>query len=129
MPVYDADADSVDKPVLTPSRPILLWDDEVPLSSPAINPSRQFSMHRDQNLGHTVAVEIRFDGDPGNFAIDLETADTDDDDYYVTKASVTQANMNAAYVCRIEAVNIVAKFGRLNMESCDNNVAVTATVS
>lgn len=131
MPAYNASAISVDKPVLTESRPITLWDAETPLGvSPPVSVSRQFCLHRYSNLPNCLSVEIEFDGDPGNFQIDLETADTDENKYYVTRVTVTQAGLNDSNVARIEVVDLVAKFGRLSMVSCGNaDVEVTARVS
>ena len=131
MPQYDQDAASVDKPVLTAGIPVVLWEDEQPLAtSPANTASRQVCLHRDSHAPNCVSLEIKFAGDPGNFQIDVETADTDEEEYYVTRQSiiesVSEQVLNDSFVCRVEMSNVVAKFLRLNMVDCDNAVEVTA---
>ena len=57
--------------------------------------------------------------------VDLQVADTNEDPYFVTKASF-ETGLNDAFVGRIEATNIVAKFVRLKMVTLTNAVKVTA---
>jgi hypothetical protein len=71
-------------------------------------------------------VEILFSGAPGAFQIDFQTADTDADAYYVTKASVSA--VNSGNVARLEVPTVVAKFARLNKTSIANSVNVTAKI-
>lgn len=91
--------------------------------------TRQVSIPRDLYLPATMSAEIEFESSPGNFQIDFQTADTDADEYYVTKASVTQTGLNASLVCRIEATNIVASFARLRVASLTNPVGWRAKLN
>jgi len=100
-----------------------VWNAEVVA---AAGKSQQLCLLRN-DLPRAMAVEIKFSADPGSFQVDLQTADTDSDAYYVTKESVSFTN--AAWVCRIEVGTVVAKFVRLFMPELANVVSVTATIS
>lgn len=127
MPVYDPAAASIDKPVLTEGRPITLWDAETVTGSPDPAESKQFCLHRNPNLPNCFSVELEFSANPGAFQLDVQTADTDEDKYYVTKASLS-TGLNENFVGRIEVTNVVAKFARLKMITLTNAVEVTARV-
>jgi len=105
----------------------LVWSAETPAVGTASVP---VVMGRTPNFPNCLGVEIAFAAAPGAFQIDLETADTDQDKYYVVKGSIgTGTPLNAQFVGRIEITNIVAKFARLRMVSRTNAVAVTAKLS
>jgi hypothetical protein len=127
MPVYDAPPYTAPftPQVLTPGRPITLWDDEEVTVGTA---SSQFCLHRSEHFPSVFAAQIAFEADPGVSQIDLQTADEDAEDKYVTKTSITNADLNASFVGRIEAADVVAKFARLVMVSRANAVKCTAKV-
>ena len=106
-----------------------VWDDEevTPGGSPDESSSTAISLHRNPNLPSCISVEVRFAADPGVFQIDLQCADTDEDEYYVTKASFDDG-LNDFFVGRIEAANIIARFARLRMVVLSNSVNVTARI-
>ena len=104
-------------------RPSTVWNAET-LTLPAQAKSLAISMKRQPNWPNCVSVELQFSASPGAFAIDVETADTDADAFYVMKASVSA--LGAGNTARLEMTNIVAKFMRLKMNSRTNLVAVTA---
>lgn len=126
MPAYDAAATSVNKPVLTPGRPVTVWDG---LASPpdvvaAGDASQQVCLHRKAHEANVLSVQIEFGGDPGAFNVALETSDVDEDKYYTTKAALN-SGLNTNFVGRIEA-QVVAKFARLRMVTLTNPVTVVA---
>jgi hypothetical protein len=127
MPEYNAAATS--KPNLQTGYPSTLWNAEAPGDgSPVAGISSQaFALHRDPNLPSCFSVQVEFSGNPGAFQLDVQTADTDAEKYYVTNQSVT-TGLNASFVLRIEVLNVVAKFMRLQMVSMANAVTVTAKV-
>lgn len=73
------------------------------------------------------AVEIIFSGNPGTFAANLQTADTD----YVSisAGAIANAQMNGTYVARIEIADVVAHFARIYIGTLPNNVSATAKIS
>lgn len=129
MPAYNSGATSVNKPTLTSGHAIPVWVAEATIkASPAEPRSQQFGLRRDGYLPNCISVEVEFSADPGAFEVELRTADIDEDKYYVSKASLT-TGLNASFIGRIEAVNIVANFGRLNMKTLTNTVNVSARIS
>jgi hypothetical protein len=117
MPAYN----TATAPVLTPSRPVKVWDAEAVTTG---GKSQQISMHRFDQPG-CLSVEVKFSGAPGAFTLDLQTADTDAEAYYVTKTSLTA--VNSTNVGRLEVPTVVAKFARLVMTGIANTVNTTAT--
>jgi hypothetical protein len=108
-----------------PSRPLVLLNNE---TVGAGGKSVQFGMTRDRNLGTALSVVVAFAGDPGTTTVALQTADVDDEPQYVTKTSLDNSVLNTNFVGRIEATDVVAKFGRVYIPALANNVAVTVTV-
>lgn len=126
MPVYGSDSPYETPPTLNAGRPVAVWDDEgVETSPPETASSQSVGLHRYPNLPTVLSVEVRFAEDPGVFALDLQIADTDEDEFYVTKATL-DGGLNDAFVGRIEAINVVGKFARLRMSTLTNAVNVTA---
>lgn len=74
------------------------------------------------------SVEVSFASAPGAFEIDVQTADTDQDGFYVKNTALT-GGLNTNNVGRIEMVSYWALFMRLNVVSLTNAVAVTAKVT
>jgi hypothetical protein len=116
MPAYNA----ATAPVVEQGRPSTVWSAEAVSNG---GKSQQVSFHR-RELPGTCSVEVEFSGDPGAFSIDLQTADTDADKYYVTKTTLSA--VNSSFVGRLEVPQIVAKFARLVLVSKANAVNVTA---
>jgi hypothetical protein len=77
------------------------------------------------------AVEIIFSGNPGTFAANLQTADTDVDADYVSIAAgaIANAQMNGTYVARLEIADVMAHFARIYIGTLPNNVSATAKIS
>jgi len=75
-----------------------------------------------------VSLEITFSGDPGTFAIDIQTADNDLASKYVTIDQAVGA-LNADFVTRIELPSFWAKFLRVNVVTLTNPVNVTVLVT
>lgn len=119
MPVYGSAP-----PATADGRGAMVWNNET-LTLPSAGASLSVSMHRNSNLPNCVSAEIAFGADPGAFAIDLQVADTDQEKFFVTKATLN-SGLNTSFVARIEATNIVAKFARLRMVTRTNSVPVTA---
>lgn len=80
---------------------------------------------RSSGLAGVMSVQVEFHANPGAFAIDLQVADTDQDKYYVTKATLN-TGLNPSFIGRMEVTNLVAKFARLKMVTKTNAVNVTA---
>lgn len=104
-------------------RPSTVWSAET-LTLPANSRSLAIFLKRQPNMPNCLSVEIQFGGSPGAFSIDLETADTDAEAFYVMKSTISA--LGAGNVARLEVANIVAKFARLKMNTRTNAVAVTA---
>lgn len=120
MPVYGASPQSLEA-----GRPALVWNDENVTVGADTGASLAIGLPRHENLPNCFSVEILFGADPGAFAVDLQVADTNEEKYFVTKATLN-ASLNGTFVGRIEATNVVAKFARLRMVSLTNAVKVTA---
>ena len=111
-------------PVQTAGWPNVVWNNE----AVAVNSSSmQVCLKRCEHFPNVVSAQIKFSADPGAFQVDLQTADVDDDTLYATKVSLN-SGLNANFVGRIEAVDVVAKFVRLRMVAKTNPVNVTATL-
>ena len=77
-----------------------------------------------------VSFELWFSGDPGNFEVDVETADEDIDSHYCKINSwVNDTSLNSNYVGRIELVSFWARFVRLKLVSITNSVTISAVVT
>ena len=117
MPVYGTTAQTLEA-----GRPAMVWNNE----SVAVNSSSlAVGLQRHENFPNCLSVEVLFASDPGAFAVDLQMADTNEDKYFVTKATLEEG-LNATFAGRIEATNVVAKFARLRMVTLTNAVNVTA---
>lgn len=123
MPAYGVTGPSTQSTV-----GITVWNAEVVPTTPAASSvSHAVALARNPHFPNVVSVEVDFAADPGSFAVDLQTADTDAEANYVTKATLN-TGLNAGFVGRIEVTNIVAKFARLKMVTKANAVAVTAKI-
>src|SRR5262245_21814300 len=82
--------------------------------------------------GATISVEGFWSGAPGNFEVDLQTADTDADGMYQIEGNgITQnsTTVNAtANSFRAEFANVSAGFARLLLKSRANAVNLTASI-
>lgn len=101
-----------------------VWDNEVVAPGSA---SVAVALPREASFPSCISIELEFASNPGAFQIDLQTADTNQEKYYVTKASLT-TGLNTSFVGRVEVTNLVAKFCRLSKVSMANNVAVSARI-
>jgi hypothetical protein len=75
-----------------------------------------------------MGIEISFSGNPGNFQIDFQTADTDASTFYFTIPgnSINQgAIVGTNYACRLEIRPIMAKFCTILVVGLANAVNVT----
>ena len=119
MPVYGSAA-----PLwLKPGTPTPAWTNETVTVGTA---SLAVQVNREAVAAAVLSVEVKFAATPGAFQVDLQTADTDAEAYYVTKASLDEG-LNATFCGRIEATNIVAQYVRLKLVARASAVAVTAT--
>jgi hypothetical protein len=89
--------------------------------------SQQVALAKDLVNGEpqSLAVEVLFSANPGNFEVDLLTADTDAAANYVVKAALS-AGLNGSYGGRIEVSAMSAKLARIGIPTLQN--AVTATI-
>jgi hypothetical protein len=110
---------------LEAGRPALVWDDEDVVTTAPESCSASVGLQRNEYFPNCFSAEFKFAADPGAIMVDLQVADTNEDPYFVTKASF-ETGLNDAFVGRIEATNIVAKFVRLKMVTLTNAVKVTA---
>jgi len=104
--------------------PQAVWNDE---NVTAGSSSLAVGLQRNENLSNCLSVELLFAANPGAIKVDLQTADTNEEKCFVTKASY-ETGLSAQFVGRIEATNIVAKFVRLKMVTLTNAVKVTARI-
>jgi hypothetical protein len=116
--------------------PVAVWNKENPLTgtkSQALNLAN--SLLDAGSGGQFVRVSGQFSAAPGNFTIEIETADQDVDTAYVaenfggaTPGTITTANANNAFSVELEPV--VAKFIRANsILQNANGVTLTLTIS
>ena len=119
MPAYGSG------PVQTVSLGALVWNDENVAANAC---SQAISLPRNPHMPNCISIELSFAANPGAFAIDLQVADTDQDKFYVTKATLN-TGLNTAFVGRVEATNIIGKLARLKMVTLTNAVKVTAKIS
>jgi len=81
---------------------------------------------RSLDMAQTISVSGFFDGAPGVFEIDLQTADVDADGMYVTEATtITAVNTNNAFH---QLFTVKGKFVRAFVKTLPNNVHLTLTV-
>lgn len=72
-----------------------------------------------------LSLEFQFSGAPGSFEIDIQTADTDQDAFYVKNSSIT-TGLNSSNVGRIELTAFWALYARIFIASLTNPVSLTA---
>jgi hypothetical protein len=126
MPAFKSVFVSPNIPVM-PTVPVKVWDNEFTIHASPVEAASERVVLKRGDLPTRLSAEIVFHAAPGNFQVDLQTSDTDNDADFVTKVSVDQSEMNANRVCRIEALDIVANYARLKMVSLDNAVGVDGT--
>ncbi len=119
MPVYGA----AGTPASSAGNGVTVWNAETP--APPSN-SASVGLRRNGQTPMYLSAEVRFAAAPGAFSIELQVADTDADEYYVTKATLSA--VTASHVGRIELSAFVARFARLRLVSRTNSVAVTAKI-
>jgi hypothetical protein len=121
MPIYGSAT-----PLTLTTMGVAVWNNEAVPTAPANQSvSIPIGLKRNTNAPNCLSVEVSFAANPGAFAIDLQTSDTDSENYYVTKATLN-TGLSATFTGRIEATNIVAKFARLKMVTKTNAVNVSA---
>jgi hypothetical protein len=74
-----------------------------------------------------LSVEVVFSGNPGTFALNLQTADSDVDANYQTEGTTISSVVNN--VARLEVSQVVANFARLVFSALQNSVTATAKIS
>jgi hypothetical protein len=123
-------------PIYGSSQPVLLYENEQEylFQNDTVGTgtsSIPAELRRTRGLSYPFgfSVELTFSANPGNFQVDIQTADTDLAANYVTLASITQASVNASYTGRAEVVATWCKFVRLNIVSIANSVAISAKVT
>jgi hypothetical protein len=75
------------------------------------------------------SVEVVFSAPPGAFELDIQHADTDTDQNYVTIASISSVGGTNSVVGRYELPNISTRFMRVYMKTLTNNVLTTVQIS
>lgn len=76
------------------------------------------------------AVEVAFSGNPGTFEVDVQFAETDNDNNYVTVGTIANAQMNGTYVARYDMPNTVfPKYVRLFAKTFPNAVTASALIT
>jgi len=118
---------------LSAGQQITVWNHElISVASPPSPPEEMSSiavgLHRDGNFPSCLSVEVEFEANPGAFQLDLQTADTNVSRFFVTKASMT-TGLNGNFVGRMEVLNVVAKYARVNMVALTNAVKVTVKIA
>ena len=98
-----------------------------PVASVAFQLSRPTGMYYPWGASFT----LWFSGNPGNFEVDIQTADIDDPKHYCNVASwVNAVSLNASFVGRIELTdNFWAKFVLVNVTSLTNAVQISCMVT
>jgi hypothetical protein len=75
-----------------------------------------------------VSFEISFSGNPGTIDIEVQTADTDNGNNYVT-ISTLSGGLNANNVGRIELPSFWARYARIYCKTITNAVTTTVLVT
>ena len=74
------------------------------------------------------SFELAFNGAPGAFEIDLQTADIDEDSHYVTLTNFS-TGLNSSNVGRIELPSFWARFVRAKIVTLTNSVGIQLLVT
>jgi hypothetical protein len=112
------------KPVSNVGRGVAVWNVETPIVGHSSIP---IALNRMEGLPSTFSVEVIFSAAPGAFDIEVQTADTPEDKYFVKKVSLIA--VNALFVGRVEVSDVVAGYVRLKMTARANAVSVTAKIN
>ena len=123
MPAYGAAGSVVT--ALYSGDSALAFNAEQPATGVASIP---FALYRSRNdVPPSLSVEVFFAAAPGAFEFDVQEADTETANAYVTNASATLTAVNAGFYGRIELPQVFAKFVRILCKTQNAN-AVNATV-
>ncbi len=87
-----------------------------------------FELRRERGAFYpfAAAFELYFSGTPGVFQVDIQVADTDLDDHYITVSSFTSTVNN---VNRFDMTNLWPKFVRAKVVALANAVNVSVLVT
>lgn len=124
MPNYTGDAKAK---LLNTNTQAYLWKAETLVGLPVASVAFQLSRIKSASYPFGVSYELRFSGAPGAFQLDIQDADTDVEENYVT--IYTQSSVNSNNAARIELPNLWTKFVRGRLVTLTNAVAITLKVT
>lgn len=124
MPIY---TDPNKAALLYEGAQAFMFQNEASLAGKA---SIGFQLHRQRGQAYPfgASFEISFSANPGAFQVDIQTADTDKEGYYVTIQSIN-GGLSASFVGRIELPNFWAKYVRSKVVTLTNAVNSTVMVT
>ena len=127
MPAYAGQGTAT---LINTNSQVYLFNQEVLSSEPVASIALQLSRPTSMYYPWGASFELWFSGNPGNFEVDVQTADYDADSHYCTINSwINVASLNASYVGRIELPNFWAKFVRAYVKSLTNPVKISLLVT
>lgn len=94
--------------------------------------SQEFALPpRPFTTGAAISVELTFSGVPGVFSFQIQEADTDTANDFITPASsaYTIESVNANNIARVDLIPTGGKFVRGYLASLANSVTVTAKIT
>jgi hypothetical protein len=125
MPAYAAS----NAQFLHENQSIVVWNGETISQGSA---SQAVQLERRKSNNHYpwgMSIQVAFPSDPGTVTIAVEDADTDTDASYVQLTTLTQTNLNASFVGRVEVTNFWAKYVRVKATALTGSIACTAIIT
>lgn len=112
--------------LLMENQQAFLWNGESPV---ATNASIAWQLNRTRGNFYPwgFSVEVAFGGAPAAFGIDVQVADTDNPNNYVTIGTISA--VNSSNVGRLDVLNTWAKYVRAHITTLTNSVTVTALLT
>jgi|SRR5215469_4684085 len=124
MPAYE---NTQPPTALYPGTASLVWKNESPITG-ATSERVAISAPQEGQLSF-LRLEIQFSAFPGAFEIDIQTSDTDQDQFYTTELGTSIIGVNTGNVASY-MLTFLARFVRLIMTTAPANaVNVTAKIS
>jgi hypothetical protein len=136
MPGYPGSGQAA---LIRENRQVFLFQNETIPAGTVNSASIAVQLERIRSLAYPwgVSFEIYFTdstgvtpANPGNFEVDVQTADVDENTHYCTISALTSvSSLNSYFVGRIELPQFWAKYVRVYLKTLTNAVNITALVT
>jgi len=124
MPKYRGSGNSC---LMSENNQFVLWSKEAVNIGDA---SQAWELRRVKGLFYPwgISYQLKFSADPGDFQVDIQHSDTDNEDYFVTVNSMT-SGLNAAFCMRLELPTCYTRYVRAKIVKLDNPVNVELKIT